>query len=177
MRWFAAAAGLALATGCASSVPNVEDQPLFAAGWSGPPPHVAVQVTGTGGPTEQQRCVDAVKGAGAVVDAAAPVQALVTLEPGASRLQVTSTRRGLVRDEPRPLWTVERLCKDALLAMVRTIREESPGAGSARSSAAGGPETGMSQQRLSAEPGARPDGPPPLANTSGGTYRGPVQDP
>src|SRR5690348_13325419 len=77
MRWFAAAAGLALATGCASSVPNVEDQPLFAAGWSGPPPHVAVQVTGTGGPTEQQRCVDAVKGAGAVVDAAAPVQALV----------------------------------------------------------------------------------------------------
>jgi len=161
-----------LAGGCASSVANVADQPLFAAGWSGPPPHVAVQVTGAGaGPTEQKRCVDAVTRAGAVVDAQAPVQALVTLEAGGSRLQVTSTRRGLVRDEPRPGWTVERLCNDALLALVGAIRAESPQAEAARA-----PVAPMAPARLSTEPSTQPDGPPPMANTSGGIYSGPIPE-
>jgi len=99
-----------VATGCASNVANLEDQPLFAAGWSGPGPHVGYSLTGSeASPEQRQRCVAAATRAGAVVDDKARVQALITIDHAGNRLQVTSARYGLMRDEPKPGWPVERL--------------------------------------------------------------------
>lgn len=161
------------AAGCATAA-ALEDQPLFVAGWSGPPPHVAVQLAGAGaGPAEQQRCVARLARSGAVVDAAASVQARVTLDPAGNRLQVTSSRRGLVRDEPRPPWSVERLCNDALLAMVSALREESP-----RPS---GPAVVDSPYESPSPTGNAPGangpastGPAASPSSSGGAYHGPI---
>jgi hypothetical protein len=112
---------------CAGQVASVENQPLAAAGWSGPPPHVGLSLTGSGAaPADSERCIAAVTGAGAIVDGNAPVQALVTVEPAGNRLQITSLRRGLVRDEARPAWPVEHLCNDALFALVKVLRTETP---------------------------------------------------
>ncbi len=109
------------------------------------------------GPAEQQRCADAVRRAGAVVDGNAAVQAIVTLEPSGARLQVLSPSRGLVRDEAKPAGTVERLCTEAAFAAATTPE----------SSAAG----------LSGPPGGDiPTPPRPVTpTTSGGGYNGPIQ--
>jgi hypothetical protein len=125
MRAFCAFA-LVLA-GCASQVASVENQPLVAAGWSGPPPRVGLSLTGSGAtPADNDRCVAAVTRAGAIVDGNAAVQALVTVEQAGNRLQITSQRHGLVQDEPRPAWPVEHLCNDALFSMVKVLRKETP---------------------------------------------------
>lgn len=168
------AAVLLVAGGCASNVANVQDQPLFAAGWSGPPPHVSVQLAGAGaGADKQQRCLAAVGRAGAVVDARAGVQAVVTLEPAGNRLQIMSSRRGLVSDEPRPAWSVERLCDDALYALVSAIRGDDP---SAERSVPTLPP--MLRRPLSAPASGsvtdQPEAPPPLPTASGGSYPGPI---
>jgi hypothetical protein len=158
------------AAGCATQA-ALDDQPLFVAGWSGPPPHVAMQVSGAaGGPAEQQRCVARLAHAGAIVDANAAVQARLTLDPGGNRLQVTSARRGLVRDELRPAWSIERLCNDALLAMVSAIREESP-----RRGGAAVVETPYEPAAPTREPKTMPGPAPPEAPVSGGVNRGPIQ--
>jgi hypothetical protein len=117
---------------------------------------VALTVQGAAaGPAEQQRCADAVRRAGAVVDANAPVQAIVTLEPSGARLQVVSPRRGLVRDEAKPAGSVERLCKDAAFAAATTPESNAVGFG---------------------DPTGAP--PPPRSITpsaSGAGYNGPIQ--
>jgi hypothetical protein len=134
------AAVLALAAGCAAT---------------GAPVHVALQLQGAAaGAAEQQRCLDAATRAGAIVDARASVQALVTLEPGGGRLQVLSATRGLVHEESRPPGSVEKLCHDAALA----------------AAAAHAPS-------LAADPGSAAGAPPPdhalTPTTSGGINRGP----
>jgi hypothetical protein len=132
-----------VAGGCATSgrAGSSEDQPLFAAGWRGPPPRVAVQLTGTdASPDKQARCAAELARAGAVVDeTGAAARAVLTLQPGGHRLQVTTQRRGLVRDEARPDGSVERLCNDALYALVVALRSEMPGvaSGGAGAGAAG----------------------------------------
>jgi hypothetical protein len=159
------------AAGCASAS-AIEDQPLFVAGWSGPPPHVAVQVEGpAAGPSLQRRCLDRLARSGAVVDASASVQARLTLDPSGNRLQVLSLRRGVVRDVPRPAWSVERLCNDALLAMVSAIREESPRRGGAPP-----PESPYEPASPTTEgPAANgPATPAPAPTSSGGGYHGPI---
>ena len=165
---------LLVAAGCAGGAQELADEPLFAAGWSGPPPHVMVQLAGPGASAQaQQRCVQAMGRAGAVVDAAAPVQARVTLDPRGNRLQVTSTRRGVVRDEPRPAWPVERLCDDALLAMASAIQQERPSA--AAPAAPPPPREPLPWTTTTARvPNDSPSGPAALPSQSGGGYNGPI---
>ena len=134
------AAVLAFAAGCAASQPQLR---------------LALQLQGTAaGPAEQKRCLDAARRAGAIVDARAPVQAVVTLEPTGDRLQVMSLRRGLLRDESRPAGSVETLCHDAALAAA-TARDATP----------------------TADWSNTPTPQPPRApTTSGGDYRGPISN-
>jgi hypothetical protein len=125
---------------------------------SGAPARVALQLQGAAaGPAEQQRCVEAVTRAGAIVDAKAPLQALVTLEPTGSRLQIVSPSRGLVRDESRPAGTVEALCQDAAATAAAT--REAP--------------TIATPAAVGVVPSAEPPAP---TTTSGGAYRGPISD-
>lgn len=108
MRRFALLA--ALAAGCAGSVAHVR---------------VAMELTGAGaGPGEQQRCLEAVRQAGGVADAQAPLHALVTLEPNGNRVQLLSSRRGLVHDQLEPQASVEALCKEAVAAATTEARRE-----------------------------------------------------
>jgi hypothetical protein len=130
---------------------------VFAAGCAASQPHarVALQLQGAAaGPAERQRCVDAATRAGAIIDAKAPVQAVVTLEPTGSRLQVMSMRRGLVRDESKPAGSVEALCQDAALVGATTA------------------DTSPSVDWSATTPG--PDQPARAPSTSGGDYRGPI---
>ncbi len=120
---------------------------------------VALQLQGpAAGPAEQRRCLEAAQKLGAVVDAYAPVQALVTLDKDGNRLQVLSQRRGLLRDEKRASGaSVESLCQDAVTA----------------AAAAGEPAMAGEQPA----PGAMPaHDPPPSTVSSGGSYRGPIQE-
>lgn len=160
--------------GCAGGVQNVEDNPLFAAAWTGPPPHVGVQVTGPGASADkQQRCAATVQKAGGVVDAAAPMQVLLTLDDKGNRLQVLSQRRGLVRDEARPAWTLDRLCKEALEEAAVALQAERPGGWSATTSTA--PTLSPGPTSLPPHgPNDNPTGPAPLPAQSGGSA-GPIQ--
>jgi hypothetical protein len=103
----------ALAAGCAGSVAHVR---------------VAVELTGAGaGAGEQQRCLEAVRQAGGIVDAQAAMHALITVEPNGNRVQVLSNRRGLVHDALELEVPVEQLCRDAVAAATRaTAREPLP---------------------------------------------------
>jgi hypothetical protein len=140
MRFIAVLALAAVAGGCAVNAAGAR---------------VALTIQGaSAGAPERQRCVDAARRAGAIIDLTAPVKAYVTLEPTGTRLQVLSPSRGLVRDEAKPAGTVEALCHDAALA------------------AASAPET-------SPQSGGPPFGqPPPTPVTSptasGGAYHGPI---
>jgi hypothetical protein len=166
--------------GCAAGVRSVEEQPLFAAGWTGPPPRVAVLLAGPDASSDKQaRCTQALARAGAVVDGGAAAQAVVTLAPEGNRLQVMTHKRGLVRDEPRPSWTIERLCDDALLALVDAIRGDAPAPPAPPLAAPGQPEL---SQPYSAMPLSRdrdrelpPDQPTTPPEASGGIHRGPIQ--
>jgi hypothetical protein len=117
------------AGGCAGSraVASSEDQPLFAAGWTGPAPHVNVTLSGPDASADKQaRCRGELVRAGAIVDEGGAAWAQLNLAPGATRLQVTTRRRGVVRDEARADASVERLCNDALYALVVALRAEQP---------------------------------------------------
>ena len=135
----------ALAAGCAGSVAHVR---------------VAVEMTGAGaGPAEQQRCLETVRAAGAVVDGQAAMHALITVEPNGNRVQVMSNRRGLVHDAFEPQAPVEQLCKEAVAEAKRaTAREPLPAP--------------------TEEPRAHiADVPRPTAtSTSGGASNGPISD-
>jgi hypothetical protein len=86
---------------------------------------VALELTGAGvGPSEQQRCLEAVRQAGGVADAQAPLHALVTLEPNGNRVQLLSNRRGLVHDQLEPQASVEALCREAVAAATTEARHE-----------------------------------------------------
>jgi hypothetical protein len=176
-----------VASGCAGArAASSEDQPLFAAGWSGPPPRVNVLLAGPDASSDKQaRCRTELTRAGAVVDEAGPAWALLRLQAGGNRLQVTTRRRGLVRDEPRPDQSVERLCNDALYALVVALRGEDPGV---RAESANGPSllppshvepttppySGMpGQQDRSRDVPADQPLPPPAA--SGAINQGPIQ--
>ncbi|HEX8954534.1 MAG TPA: hypothetical protein VF997_03205 [Polyangia bacterium] len=99
-----------LAAGCAGSVAHVR---------------VAVELTGAGaGPGEQQRCLEAVRQAGGIVDPQAAMHALVTVEPNGNRVQVLSSRRGLVHDQLEPAAPLEQLCKEAVAAATEATRRE-----------------------------------------------------
>jgi hypothetical protein len=99
----------ALAAGCAS-VAHVR---------------VAVELTGAGaGPGEEQRCLETVRQAGAIVDGQAPMHALITVEPNGNRVQVMSNRRGLVHDALEPQAPVEQLCREAVAEAKRATERE-----------------------------------------------------
>jgi len=136
----------ALAAGCAGSVAQVR---------------VAVELTGAGaGPGEQQRCLDTVRSAGAIVDAQAGMHALITVEPNGNRVQLLSNRRGLVHDALEPQAPVEQLCKEAVAEAKRaTTREPLPAP--------------TEEARPALGDVARP---PSTTTTSGGGSRGPIGD-
>jgi hypothetical protein len=142
MRFMAIFAALYAGAGCAANAQHAR---------------VALTLQGAAaGAAEQQRCLDAVRRAGAIVDANAPLKAIVTLDPSGARLQVLSPTRGLVRDEAKPAGTVEPLCQDAALAAAATP-EANP------TTTYGGP------------PGSEPLAPRPMPTTSGGSFNGPIQ--
>src|SRR4051812_21106646 len=136
------AALLMSSVGCAGGqrAGSSEDQPLFAAGWSGPPPRVNVTLAGPEASGDKQaRCRAELQRAGAVIDeTGAAAQAVLTLQAGANRMALSTARRGLVREEPRPDGSVERLCNDALYSLVVALRAEQP-ATTAAAAAAGAP--------------------------------------
>jgi hypothetical protein len=167
--------------GCVSAgARSTEERPLFAAGWSGPPPRVAVQLAGPDASADKQaRCAQTLVQAGALVDGAAPTQAVVTLQPGANRLQVMTAQRGLVRDEPRPPWTIERLCTDALYVMVDAMRRDAQPLASPSNLPPSRPTLTqpystlpLTQDRDRDLPAEQAPTPP---DASGGIYRGPIQ--
>jgi len=135
----------ALAAGCAGSVAQVR---------------VAVELTGAGaGPGEQQRCLDTVRSAGAIVDAQAGMHALITVEPNGNRVQLLSNRRGLVHDALEPQAPVEQLCREAVAEAKRaTEREPLPAP--------------TEDQRARTADVPRPT----ATSTSGGESRGPISD-
>ena len=99
-----------LLSGCAGSVAHVR---------------VAVELTGAGaGPGVEQRCLDAVRSAGAVVDAQAGLHGLVTVEPNGNRVQLLSARRGLVHDQLEPQAPVEAMCKELVVAARHAAERE-----------------------------------------------------
>jgi hypothetical protein len=147
--------------GCAGAR-VADERPL--AGWSGPPPRVTVQLAGSGADADgQRRCDEALARAGAVVDANASAQPVVTMDGRRNRLQVLTTRRGLVRNEERPAWPVERLCEDALAALAQALADDttSPGVPSMAADATATPYSALPQQSRSP--------------ASGGVYVSPIQ--
>lgn len=135
----------ALAAGCAGSVAQVR---------------VAVELTGAGaGPTEQQRCLETVRSAGAILDAQAGMHALITVEPNGNRVQVMSNRRGLVHDALEPQAPVEQLCREAVAEAKRAaVREPLPAP--------------TDEQRAHTTDVPRPT----ATSTSGGESHGPISD-
>ena len=117
---------------------------------------VALTIQGAAaGAAVQQRCLEAFRHAGAVVDDKAAVTAIVTFEATGGHLQVMSPSRGLVRDEASPTGAIEPLCRDAARA------------------AAGTPEAVPSAFGNGQPTGEVPaQAVPPTA--SGGAYRGPI---
>jgi hypothetical protein len=110
MRRLALMGALAVAAGCAGSTAQVR---------------VAVEMTGAGaGPGEQQRCLQTVREAGAVVEPQSGLHALVTVEPNGNRVQLLSSRRGLVLDKLEPQAPVEQLCKEAVVAARHVLERE-----------------------------------------------------
>jgi hypothetical protein len=111
------------------------------AGWQGPPPRMALVVTGPAADEDKrERCAKQLARSGAIADPNTPVQAVLMLQDGANRLQVISRTRGVVRDERKPGWSMDRLCDDAIAAAAQAVRMElgpPPGYGVA---AAGGAE-------------------------------------
>src|SRR5262245_33174365 len=103
---------LFLCTAACEEERRPDQMPL--AGWQGPPPRIALVVTGPeASEDKRERCARQLGRAGAVADPNAPVQSVLTLADGGNRLQVISRARGIVRDEARPGWATERLCDDA----------------------------------------------------------------
>jgi hypothetical protein len=110
MRRLAWIGALAVAAGCAGSTAQVR---------------VAVELTGAGaGPGEQQRCLATVRQAGAVVEPQSGLHALVTVEPNGNRVQLLSSRRGLVLDKLEPQAPVEELCREVVVAARHALERE-----------------------------------------------------
>jgi len=137
---------LAAVAGCAGSTAQVR---------------VAVELTGAGaGPAEQQRCLATVREAGAVVEAQSGLHALVTVEPNGNRVQLLSSRRGLVLDKLEPQAPVEQLCREAVVAARHALEREPLPA----------PEADRSEPVVNVGGGF-------VANpTSGAPSRGPISD-
>jgi hypothetical protein len=118
----------AMLMGCAHGSSARAPEALTQIQWSGPPPHVGVQLAGAGASGElQAQCDAAVTHSGAVVDGNAAVQAIVTLDGTGARLDLLSQRRGVVRSEARPSLPVERLCAQAAVAAASLLRDELAG--------------------------------------------------
>jgi hypothetical protein len=101
---------------------------------------------------------------------------------------VSTAKRGLVRDEARPDGSVEKLCNDALYALVVALRSEQPATGAGSSAPSGGPALVAPAQvdaptpSYSAMPGRQDrnrdvpaDRPVPPPAASGGINQGPIQ--
>jgi hypothetical protein len=118
----------AMLMGCAHGANGRAPEALTQIGWRGPPPHVGVQLAGTGATSElQAQCDAAVTHSGAVADGSAPAQAIVTLEGAGARLDILSQRRGVVRSETRASLPVERLCAQAAVAAASQLRDDVAG--------------------------------------------------
>src|SRR3954470_24742165 len=101
---------VAIVAGCAETAPPPAQAPI-----NGPAPHVFVQVTGfAANEGKAAPCIDVAQQSGFIVDPAAPVQAVLTLEGGRHRLQTGRPAAAIVRDEPLPGWDMGRLCRTAL---------------------------------------------------------------
>jgi hypothetical protein len=119
---------LPVVMGCAHAPGPRAPEAVTQLQWSGPPPHVAVQLAGAGASGElQAQCDAAVTHSGAVSDGNATVQAIVTLDGGGSRVDLLSQRRGVVRSENRPALAIEHLCAQAAVAAASLLRDEQTG--------------------------------------------------
>jgi hypothetical protein len=114
--------------GCAHGTSASAPEAMTQIQWSGPPPHVAVQLAGAGASGElQAQCDAAVTHSGAVADGNATVMAIVTLDGSGSRVDLLSQRRGVVRSDKRPALPVEHLCAQAAVAAASLLRDEVAG--------------------------------------------------
>src|SRR5438045_1503557 len=65
--------------------------------------HYAIFLNGSkANDDKRQRCADEILLSSGVVDPAAPVQAVLTLEEGSNKLQIISRARGILRNEDLP---------------------------------------------------------------------------
>jgi hypothetical protein len=149
--------------GCATATRRSDAQVL--ASWSGPPPHVKLQLVGPAASDDNQRsCDQQVARAGAIVDGNAQVQAILLLQDGHNRMQVVSRNLGTVRDE-EVAGSADDLCGVALRAVVATIHDES-----------------KSRASVMPQPGSTPPGfstrtPDMLPGNEGPTRSGPAPGP
>ena len=77
--------------------------------------HLAMELDGVSA-ADKQRCVDAVRANGGIVDGGASLHALIRADASGNRLQLTSLSRGTVVDEQKPPGPIEPLCLEALAA-------------------------------------------------------------
>jgi hypothetical protein len=119
---------LALAlVACAHGAGGRRPATLMQIGWSGPPPHVGLQLAGSEAGDHQAACEAAAAHAGIVVDGNASVQAILLLEPGDQRVQLLSQRRGALPSEKRGSVPLEQLCAEAAVAAAELSRDENSG--------------------------------------------------
>jgi hypothetical protein len=123
-----ALASTVMLLGCAHGASTRAPEALTQIQWSGPPPHVGVQLAGAGANAElQAQCDAAVTHSGVIADGNAPVQAIVTLDGAGARLDLLSQQRGIVRSEKCAPLPVEHLCARAAVAAASIARDQIAG--------------------------------------------------
>ncbi len=113
---------MAALIGCGEDNEEARRAPI---NWQGPAPHVLVQVGGPESSSDKSDdCVRTVLKLGGVFDPQAAIVMVLYLQDSQNHLRIISRTRGVVRDEPRPGWTMERLCTDGFYAAVAAASQE-----------------------------------------------------
>jgi hypothetical protein len=113
-----------LLVGCAETQRRSDARVL--ASWSGPPPHVKIELVGQSASDDnQRRCDQQISNAGAVVDSDATVRAILLLQSGHNVMQVVSRNLGTVRNETVPGSSIDEICITALRAVAAELHDES----------------------------------------------------
>lgn len=121
-------AGLALlaaAGACADVAERRADNPqLILNTWAGRPPAVSV-LLGPGADSGQRAACERALAEQGIRNAPDPAMAvLIDVSLDSKILRVSSRERGVIKQEVRPAWTVDDLCRDALALALRMLREE-----------------------------------------------------
>jgi hypothetical protein len=114
--------------GCGDDAPERRPSEMLA-GWQGPPPRININVTGPDSDDDKrERCSRIARDNGIMVDPMAPVQGTLILADSGNRLSISANGM-MVREDPKPGWSMDQLCNDAILQLLSVARSANQGAG------------------------------------------------